>query len=185
MNVRFRVRVRTLARATLPAHRSLESELLVRLAQAVERGGPIGGVGLVVRARTVDQVDLSDAFARGLSVQAAMGSFARTTTDEGGAVEALGWFGRIEVPGGAGRTRAPCAAVFLEWEDCRWWLWSARLGAAGVGWDLGSALERSALDGDALPAGLGRYWTWARRTRQPLRHLSASRAQGEPLPGVH
>jgi hypothetical protein len=185
VNLRFRVRIHTFPRAVIPAHRSLESELLVRLAQAVERGAPIGGAGLVVRAQTVDQIDLGDAFARGLSVQAAMGSFARTTTDAGGGVEALGWFGRIEAPRPAGRGRVACAAVFLEWEDCRWWLWTARLGEGGVGWHLDTAAERSALEGDALPPGLGRYWTWARRTRQQPRHLAATAPLGAAVPGVH
>jgi hypothetical protein len=185
VNVRVQLRVQSFRRGDLPAHRSLESELLARLALDVDRGGPLGGAGLVVRERTVDRVDLGDAVARGLRVQAALGALARTTTDEGGAVEALGWFGRIEAPRSVGSGRVACAAVFLEWEDCRWWLWTARLGPGGVGWDLASVQERGALEGDPLPAGLGRYWTWARRTRQPLRHLSASRAEARALPGVH
>jgi hypothetical protein len=186
MNLTFRMRVHSTPRSETPALRSLESELLWRLSRAVEGGAPLGGAGVVVRARTVDIVDLGDALRQGIHVQAALGSLARTSTEVGGEVEALGWLGRVEAPRADGRGKTPCAAVFLEWEDCRWWLWTARLGAGGVGWQVGTAQERSALEGDALPPGLGRYWTWARRTGQRPRHLAApGAAPVEPLPGVH
>jgi hypothetical protein len=161
---RFQLRVRTVQRATLPADGDVASWLTVQLARAVEDGrlGPVAGV--VVRESVVDLVDLAPVRADG-RVPWLLAGMTSTRTD-GGGVEAVGLWGRMERHrrGGPSETMA---AVFLEWSDCRWWFWSARVDDEGL--VESSIAERSALDGDPMPDGLGRWWTRARRERMSVR----------------
>jgi hypothetical protein len=161
---RFQLQVRTVQRATLPGDGDVASWLTVQLARAVEDGrlGPVAGV--VVRERVVDLVDLAPVRSDG-RVPWLLAGLTTTATD-GGAVEAVGLWGRMERrrPGGPPEAMA---AVFLEWSDCRWWFWSARMQEHGL--DEDSIAERSALEGDPMPDGLGRWWTRARRERMSVR----------------
>ena len=97
---RFQLQVRTVQRATLPGDGDVASWLTVQLARAVEDGrlGPVAGV--VVRERVVDLVDLAPVRSDG-RVPWLLAGLTTTATD-GGAVEAVGLWGRMERrrPGG-------------------------------------------------------------------------------------
>lgn len=111
---------------------------------------------------------------------------------------------------------APVAVAFLEAPDCDWWLWQRFLGVsdgsraagasegAGVPDRAGSVDDRApssglgadvagpeqvlaARRGDALPAGLGRWWSLGRRTgvRVTLTPTSAIAVPAETSPHVH
>jgi hypothetical protein len=53
--------------------------------------------------------------------------------------------------------------AFLEWADCRWVGWRRILDVAGAELGDGDTWLR-AEEGDALPDGLGRWWSLGRRT---------------------
>ena len=54
------------------------------------------------------------------------------------------------------------ATVYLEWADCRWWLWRALIDADGqLREDTESVLR--AVDGDTKPLTIGGWWSYGRR----------------------
>jgi hypothetical protein len=58
---------------------------------------------------------------------------------------------------------APLATVFLEWPDGRWWHWRALVELEKRELREDTAIVRRAVDGDALPDRMGRWWAFGRR----------------------
>ncbi|MCB9685065.1 MAG: hypothetical protein H6738_07420 [Alphaproteobacteria bacterium] len=130
---------------------------------AVEKGRA-GPVAIVVRGEHVDLVALhpggepppmgTHGFLSGLTA----------STRDGDRAEAVGVVGRFVARRGPNdRAGSPVALVFLEWPDCRWWFWKMVLDAEGRPLPDGEQVT-SAAAGDAMPAGLGRWWSTQRRT---------------------
>ncbi|MEQ1507867.1 MAG: hypothetical protein ABMB14_36905, partial [Myxococcota bacterium] len=90
--------------------------------------------------------------------------------DEGGLGPALavGLAGRF-VYRARGVGPSPVGLVFLEWPDCRWWSWRVVLDGAGAP-VADSESRYCAVDGDALPGGLGRWWSLGRRSGRTVRY---------------
>lgn len=155
-----RLRIRSVPRGGVhpDAH---PGEMLVALLSRAVAGGAHQAVGLVLRAGTLDLVDLSAARAAGLPMPWLLAGLTSTITASGPAlaVGVLGVLGRRE---GEGERRV--AVAFLEWEDNRWWWYEAPLGEGGRSVEDERAHVRSAEEGDALPGGLGRWWSAARRS---------------------
>jgi hypothetical protein len=80
----------------------------------------------------------------------------------------------------------PVGVVFLEWADCRWWHWRAVLGADGRPLEGGETLWR-AVDGDALPTGVGRWWSLGRLSGNVVQYAApdADDLDDRPSPVVH
>jgi hypothetical protein len=119
------------------------------------RGPTSSSMALRVRGVGADAVDLGRLVGpRADHLVAALG---RTGTIDD-PVDALGWVGTVR----EGSTGLFTRSVFLEWIDLRWWHWQAMVGGDGRILDATVAVRR-AVDGDALPLGLGRWWSRARR----------------------
>ncbi len=146
---------------------------------AVARGAaPLAAV--VLRGDRVDIVDLKNVVAAGLPLQNFIAGLSRSTTDDAGAVEAVGLMGIVKVR----RSRSederpmPMAVAFLEWEDCRWWSWRGLLDAEQSDILHTSEVVSCAEEGDALPHRFGRWWSLGRRRNMRL-HLSRKGRESE------
>ena len=155
----LRLRVRIVQRP--PSDERDEVEPLIELARAALRARAGGGAGVIVRPERYDLVDLAGIgrvplpyFVAGLS---------RSTTEGAGPVLAVGVVGRF-LARRRGQDPLPVAVAFLEWPDCRWTMWQVLVDASGDEVQ-DTEIRRSARDGDALPDGLGRWWSLGRRTR--------------------
>lgn len=129
-------------------------EGLVERLRAAIAAGSRGSASVVVRA---GQLELVRWRPDDVPFPIRMATLAMTDLPDGGPAEAVGVFGVFE---GA---PAPRAAVFLEWPDCRWWLWEGQLSGSGSALVDDSVRVRRATDGAALPDGLGRWWSLGRR----------------------
>lgn len=160
-----RVRVRRTLRASLPGTGSVEAWLVHLVQRSADEGGLGGAAAVVVRAGAVELVDVTLDQEPRIDREALL--IGLTGADgEHGAVEAVGVIGKVIRRGRRGEIAV--ALVFLEWEDNRWWCWEAPIAGDGTLRE-GGALVRSAVDGDALLPGLGRWWCRARRSGLKVR----------------
>lgn len=60
------------------------------------------------------------------------------------------------------------AVVFLEWADCRWWLWRGLIDADGRLLENTESVLR-AVDGDTKPIPMGGWWSLGRRAKLQAR----------------
>lgn len=158
-----RIRSRTL----VPRHPEDDEETGIQLVAAVHRALKGGGAPPVAVAVAEQRIDLFPAdsiresslppglFLAGLS--RSEGSFGRPIC-----VGLMGTFGSRERPG------VKQAMVYLEWSDCRWWLWRGLLDTdGGLMPDTESVLR--AADGDTKPMAMGGWWSLGRRSRMKVR----------------
>ena len=139
---------------------------------AITRGSaPLAAV--VLRTDRVDIVDLKNIRSAGMSVQSFLAGLSRSTSDDGGKVEAIGIIGVLQTRRiQATDDRAvPMAIAFMEWEDCRWWSWRGLLDVGQKEVLSSSEVVACAEEGDPLPGRLGRWWSLGRRRKMSL-HLS-------------
>ena len=129
-------------------------EVLVERLRSSLAAGATGSAPLVVRGAQIDLVRWDETGDVPFPVRMAM--LAMTDLGEAGGAEAVGVLGLF------GGQRA---AVFLEWPDCRWWLWEARVAEVDGGRCLveDSVRVRRAVDGVPMPDGVGRWWSLGRR----------------------
>lgn len=178
----MRVRVRARPLDTLPEAEGVGHRLAAWLEERLHASKPVPPVGIVLRPEVVEVVDLMTAHrAHGTSPHRLLAALAHSVGPAGPA-QAVGLFGRFTLQRRARGTvrRAPCALVFLEWEDNRWWQWHGLLDEQDALVE-GSKMVREAALGDALPRGVGNWWSTARR-------LGLSAHPGlpihEPTPGI-
>lgn len=168
----FRLTVRSHARADIPADVGPE-RWLSSLVEAAVKAGTAGPAGVVLRERQIDVVELAGPRAAGIRTGWLLAGLTTTETQPGGRAEAVGVVGR--------HTRkhkgvdVELAMVFLEWSDCSWWLWEARLDASGKALH-GAPVVSCAAEGDALPPGIGRWWSAARRAGMRVELAAATQA---------
>lgn len=169
------LRVQTADRARLPGDGSVESLLTVSVARSLEAHGRLGTALVVVRPAVVELVTvIAGGPIRTLELAAGL----TTTVTAAGPAEAVGLLGRVERGARAGTK--PVAVVFLEWPDCRWWMWECQLAEGGANLLLPTVRERAAIAGDPLPGGIGRFWTHGRRLRQAVKLSPIPPTEGEP-----
>ena len=159
----LRLHVRSFSRAEVPSDRFVGDHLVEMLMKA-SAAGRTGAAAVVVRSKTIDGLDLSALRGVGLPLAWFLAGLTTTSTLAGGPVEAVGVMGRVGFRRTGPDGTVPVATVFLEWGDNRWWQWQARLGPDGTPIPE-TAQVRSASAGDAMPQGLGRWWSAARRRR--------------------
>lgn len=163
--LRSSLKIHSTLRDRLPGDGTVESWLTVLVARQLDGRRQLGLGLVVVRQRTVELIDVSEARRAGFAPAMLLAGLTTTHTD-GGSVEAVGLCGQVRAHGR--ELAVPVAMVFLEWADCRWWSWEALLAADGLSLREDTARERTAAEGDAMPAGLGRWWSHARRTGMQL-----------------
>lgn len=154
------LRIRSVLLDRLP-DTPLRSWLVERLRLAAHRG-QVEPVVLVVRERTLDAIDLREVIATGVPLAWFVAGLTTSQTTAGGRALAVGVSGRLQRRRGVDGAQEPCATVFLEWEDGRWWHWAGTLGDDGAV-DPATVEVRGAEAGDPLPDGLGRWWSVGRR----------------------
>lgn len=153
------LRIWTVAREDWPADLDAGPWVAGRLEAGLAEGASTGLRGLVLRDAGLDVVDVDDWRSQPRALHALLAGLTTTAT-EGGPARAVGLLGtgRRRHPAGD----APVGVVFLEWPDNAWWLWQVNRDPEGLPIP-GTALEQGARWGDPLPAGLGRWWSAARR----------------------
>lgn len=146
---------------------ALGAALKERVVGALETGA-VAPMAVVCRHAHIDLVPVYHLRERHIAVDAFLASMSRVVS-ESDDVLAVGLAGRFRarLPG-TGAKRAPVALVFLEWTDCRWWLWRSLIDPDGHLVEAAGETFR-AVDGDPLPAGLGRWWSIGRRRRLTVR----------------
>jgi hypothetical protein len=148
-----------------PTHHQLVDVLLKGVAR-----GAAPPVGVVVRSSVVHLVDMRGAQQAKVPAGRLLAGLTHARFDESlDQPEAVGLLGTFRVRRHRDDPGALVVQTFLEWSDCRWWQWRALLDAEG-GILEGSEAELSAVQGDPLPRGLGRWWSTARRHNLSL-HL--------------
>ncbi len=159
----LRIQVRSLSRPIGRQGEDDETNRLVEMVRsAVGRGGA-PAMAVVVRPKRVDLVGLSPLLEASSSLPHFFASLTRSTADDGGPPEAVGVVGAVRTKVARGGPGIPTALVFLEWADCRWWQWRCLMGDDGAGLRGETETVRCAAEGDALPKGLGRWWSLGRR----------------------
>lgn len=138
------------------------------LRSGLARGGA-PPVAVVVRSEVVHLVGLRTDPPQPIAAGRLLAGLTRARFDDAeDAPVAVGLLGRFELRRRRDeRVGVPMVQVFLEWGDCSWWHWRALLDADGALLD-DSVTVRSAQLGDALPGGLGRWWSTGRRHRLQL-----------------
>lgn len=152
------VRIQSVPRTSIPADVGVERWLVARVVDAAARGRA-GPVAVVVRPDAVDAIALSHARRVGVPTPWFLAGLTTSVTPTGPA-EAVGVIGRATQHRGA--SSHAVLQVFLEWGDNRWWHWTAVVDDQGRVRP-GTEVVREAGEGDPLPAGLGRWWSVARR----------------------
>jgi hypothetical protein len=163
------LRLRAQFFARLPAaDDDAEGEHLVATVRAGVARRARGAAAVIVRSERTEFIDLGGVIAARAPVPLFLAGLTRSEPDGKGLPLAVGMFGqlRFRAPGGA---VAPVAIAFLEWPDCRWWHWRVVLDASGAPVPDTETIRRAS-DGDALPAGLGRWWSLGRRTGRIVRY---------------
>ena len=149
---------------------SEEGQALVRLVrEALGRGGA-PAAAVVLREGQTELIYLAPLGEQRLSVGRFLAGLTQSRLDDGEPAQAVGLIGRfgLQQPSGVSIVQ-----VFMEWPDCSWWHWRALVDGEGAIREE-TATERCAQLGDALPQGLGRWWSAARRGRLQLAlHRSA------------
>lgn len=121
---------------------------------------------VIARSDRVEFLLVEPAAQVGLELPDLLAGMSRSRAPDVDYPEAVGLIGVFRK--GEARDALPAALVFLEWPDCRWWSWSALLGVDGR--LIPHSDERlRAVDGAALPGGLGGWWSLGRRARLDVR----------------
>lgn len=153
MTQHLTVRGRSIPRHQIPADVSVGQHLVRLATEALGRGERPTLSAVVVSSEEVTLLALPEAGDR-------HGFLSGLTTVPG--TEAVGLMGIAHRRTRSG-AKVPALLCFLEWTDCGWWMSEAILDAEGA-LLAGSVSTRSAQAGDALPEGVGRWWSHARRS---------------------
>lgn len=132
----------------------------VQLVAAVQRAaakGPPAPAAVTVRDERID-IFLGQEVARAaVPMDFFLAGLTRSDAP-GGDLSCVGLIGTLTHRG----TSVQQATVYLEWSDCRWWLWRALIDADGhIREDTATVLR--ALDGDTKPLPIGGWWSFGRR----------------------
>ncbi len=160
---RLQLKVRGTDRARFADDESLRGWAVDILERTLERSGGLPAGVIVVRERTVEVMDLAPLAQAGRPLSWMLAGLAGSTT-QGGAAEAVGLVGRFQLRRRGTGPAVPVALAFLEWGDGHWWQWQALLAVDRPALVPDTATLRTAEAGDALPDGLGRWWTMQRRS---------------------
>lgn len=163
----MQLRVHSQRREHLPVDQTVGEHLVDLLVRASQRGPELPVVAAVVRRDRLDLVELQPVERARVPLHRLLAAMCFSQTDDGGRAEAVGLIGAFRRRARGGSAERRVAMVFLEWEDCRWWQWIAEISPTGAVLPE-TARVRSALDGDALPGGVGRWWSQARRSGERL-----------------
>lgn len=177
--VQLRLPIRVLAR---PADdEDACGEYLASLVREALGRGSKGAVAVVVRSQRTELIELRAIVEARIQLAQFLAGLTRSDAQSFGSPLAVGLAGRFTLRRGA--QRSPIALAFLEWPDCRWWQWTTLIDGANQ-LVVDSEVRHRAIDGDPLPAGLGRWWTLGRRTRTTVHYDSTDRGE-QSAPLVH
>ncbi len=164
--MKLQLRIQVLKRPPVESADAEGARLVELLRSAINRqAAPL--VAVVVRRERTELVSLQAVWKAKVPIPRFLGALTRSTAAEVSLPEAVGVMGQMRVRRGRRGAPAdagvPSAHVFLEWPDNRWWHHQGLLDVDGQLLPDTETLRR-ADDGDSLPRGLGRWWSWGRRT---------------------
>lgn len=133
--------------------------LVAEVRSALSRGAA-PPAAVVLRPERMELILLEVAAKQGLPSDRLLAGLTRSAGPNASPPEAVAVIGVFQRH--AGGAPLPSALVFVEWPDCSWWSWSGLIGVDGRIIEY-SDEERQAAAGDALPDGLGRWWSAGRR----------------------
>ena len=162
------VSIRTFRRqATEQSDAELGSSLVNMLMGATEKGKP-APVAIALRGPLLELHGITQLSKQGISIPSYLAAlcYSKRLPEPSGEVKATGYMGAfIREREGVKEGRG---IVFLEWEDCRWWFWEGKFDPTTKLFEPDECRTLSALEGDAMPQGLGRWWSLARRRNLTL-----------------
>ena len=164
----MRFQVHSLERTDALRADTQTAERLVELVRRAVGARRAPTVAVVVRESRIHLIQLRPLVEARASLARFLAALTRSEAP-GGPPEAVGLVGTVRMRRGRGAVAVPAALVFLEWADCRWWHWQALLDGDNRQILDSTETVRSALDGDPLPSGLGRWWSVGRRTGVSVR----------------
>ena len=138
-------------------------EALVALVREAIHKGRAPTVAAIPRPDQLDILQLHPLAQEGVPLQPLLAGLTRAQIHPPvGDPIALGIMGKV-LWGPKGTQRVPMALVFLEWQDCRWWMWRALLDPSDETIQPHTETTTQAIQGDPMPPGLGRWWSLGRR----------------------
>jgi hypothetical protein len=183
--MRFPLRVHSVTRDTSALGDDQLGEALVELVRGALARRSAPTVATITRDDRIEVIALQSVVEHHVPLQGFIASLTRAdfeaTTQDARAVGLMGTvhLRRPDAPA------VPMAVVFLEWPDCRWWHWRALLDPS-TGEPLpDTETVRRAVDGDALPDGLGRWWSLGRRQAGRVRITASPPPVVADSPLVH
>ena len=169
------LKVQSIRRADEPMSWEEEGRGLSEIVRRGLEGRRAPLVGVAVRRTRVDLIDLGPVREAGVSLHRFLGGLCVQGEGHGLPPEAVGVLGLLPVDEGSAHV-----LVFVEWPDGRWWHWSARLEEDRRSVIEASVHVRSAVEGHALPEGLGGWWARGRALAR-----ARDGEAGTPDPTVH
>ncbi|MCB9678441.1 MAG: hypothetical protein H6737_25295 [Alphaproteobacteria bacterium] len=161
----LQVPIQTLSRDTLVLNDDELGEALVELVRAAVPRRTAPAVATVARPERIDVIGLQPLAAHRIPVNGFIAGLTRAEVGpDVGDARAVGVMGTVQVRNAPDAPSVPMAVVFLEWPDCRWWLWRALVDPGTATIKEGTEVRTRAVDGDAMPVGFGRWWSLGRRT---------------------
>lgn len=155
--MQVRLNIRTLLPREPGDDDAVGAQLVAAVHRAVQKGAA-PPVVLTVRDERIDLFQTQQIVKASMPVDVFLAGLSRSEAPGGGlhCVGVMGTFTRKDRPG------VKQVMVFLEWEDCRWWLWRGLLDADGALLDQTETVLR-AIDGDTKPMRIGGWWSLGRR----------------------
>ena len=143
-----------------------EGPTLLPLVRNMAERDQVAWLAVVVRRERIELLDPRPFVAVPQLVARFMAGLTRSEVPDGGPALAVGLIGNLQVRAAPSRNGprpplAPVAVAFLEAPNCDWWLWQRFLGLDDIE---DPEQELAGRHGDALPNGLGRWWSLGRRT---------------------
>lgn len=157
--MQVQLKIRTILPREAADDDAVGAQLVAAVHRAVSKGGA-PSVVLTVRDERIDLFRTDEITQASLPVDVFLAGLSRAEAPGGGlhCVGIMGTFTRRDRPG------VRQVMVFLEWEDCRWWLWRGLLDVDGALIEDSETLLR-AVDGDTKPIQMGGWWSLGRRRR--------------------
>ncbi|MEN0063241.1 MAG: hypothetical protein AAGA48_13890 [Myxococcota bacterium] len=160
-------RVRMIERQT-SGDALLEGETLLPIVRGLAAPERVAWVAVVVRAQRIELIDPRPFAKAGPDVMRFMAGLTRSHPANAGPALAVGIAGTLQLNLQTRNTKSratPIALAFLEAPDCDWWMWQRFLGMDEEEESEAPEQILTARRGDALPNGLGRWWSLGRRAR--------------------
>ncbi|TNE89120.1 MAG: hypothetical protein EP330_11820 [Deltaproteobacteria bacterium] len=160
--MQFQLKIQSLRPRDARDDDAVGAQLVAAVQRAMARGVP-PSAAVSVRDERIDIFLGGDVKQAAVPLNLFLASLTRAEAP-GGELHCVGLIGALTHRG----SEVQQATVYLEWADCRWWLWRGLIGTDGKLRDGTESLLR-AVDGDTKPMLIGGWWSLGRRSQLSAR----------------